>query len=512
MVIVILTALILSCAVALTSIGDVHASYDTSDKWKTEYDDLEKQVNESKKDVEVANNTANSLNKSIQDSNKKVDDYLKAIATQSKALNDSNSNRVSTLNTYRKSLNRFNKLKVNYRNTLQRFGKRDTRSLTARKNLIESRTVAKQDKRRALSARNRYSNFKSTLTLLNSQLAAELGFRSHNLIELNQANINLANALSVFSDKEGEFNNANDVLKGIQDQFNELLKELYDDLLYDYVNDTSNINVTELAEDNANLKGLFTDDTGYEKFIAAFEDYFNGILGNRVVSITDFINNATAKYLDNFTNILMNEYFGHPTDSVYDYLWDVIFFDNSLTDLADLIDSTEIDATNAAYKSVMDYLNEKLDSLIEEANDSIAKIDDLNEKLDALTEANNALKTAASTDFDDLDDLLDDVNEIIDEIKGEILTLNNDITNFKNAHDNMDLDTLLSVINAVDAVTDQKTQLDSVISTFKDSMDEKLQELTEKYGSISSIPGLSDLPEYGVFSDAVNKVKTALII
>lgn len=342
------------CAVAVS--GDVHANsvesdYNTSGDWINEYEDLENNLTKANEELKNANDSFNKANKSLNDSKVGFENAVKKLNTtlsnQEKSLNI----KVSKYSAYKNSVKNYNtaknkyvKAKNTYLELLKKYHKKKTKALKnkvlkAKKTVLKLKKTLLSNKNKKTSANIAYIEATENYVLsiyLTTQAGSEVSAK-YDIVNQN---------IRKFDDAEGvllgaEFNqelfddifiDTEQVLNNINASFITAMNNLYDQLLADKdIGNLSAFNLTNwtvyyIGENHLSfgpdyLANIFGD-SFYGNLTKIFEEENATNVGNET-----FINLAKASFLNNYTNVIMNDYFtnGFVNDTIIeDYIFGVI--------------------------------------------------------------------------------------------------------------------------------------------------------------------------------------------
>ncbi len=482
LILVVLFAMI--CAVAIS--GDVHANdatdYNTSDDWVNEYDGLEDNLTKANEDLKKANDSFNSANKSLNDSEVAFTNAIKKLDTSLSNQKKSLENKVSKYSAYKTSIKNYNtakdkyiKAKNTYLKLLKKYKVKKTKALknkvlNAKKTVLTLKKTVLTNRNKKNSANNAYiqatNEYYLTIfltTQAGSEVSAKNDIVNQNIRKLTDAQDVLNIAEYEYESVDIIFTNAEQVLNSINASFTTAMNNLYDQLLTEgIISDLSNINSTELAENYTTENGLdniptelgsatiFTlNDTFYNSFLTKL----NEILEISTIGNETFINLAKDSFLNNYTNVVMNDYFseGYVNETIIDeYIINVInatlpseyndYYDEFIADAIFEANTTGVDATISTGKELMNNITNNTIDLANNlifANETLYQIynglGDLNTSADNLntTAAGGDGAIIAATIFTITDGLYQSIGSVLsefDEYVAYLLSYINNIT------------------------------------------------------------------------------------
>nr|WP_302577690.1 hypothetical protein [Methanobrevibacter arboriphilus] len=420
------------CAVAVS--GDVHAvepGYNTSGDWVNEYDGLKDNLTKADEDLKNANDSFNSANKSLNDSEVAFENAVKKLNTtlsnQEKSLNI----KVSKYSAYKNSVKNYNTAKNNYlkaKNTylelLKKYKKKKTKDLKTK--VLKSKETALKLKKTALSNRNKKNSAKNAYieatndyylnVFLTTQAGSEVSAK-YDIVNQNVRKFNDAKDILEIAEYEQEsadiiFSNAEQVLNSINDTFIKNMNDLYNQLLADeYIGNLSAFNSFNWSDHYIDLNGL---GVGYLSTV-----FFGSFYGNLTkifeeenatnVGNETFINLAKDSFLNNYTNVVMNDYFtnGFVNDAIIeDYIVDVInvtlpgeynnVYNDFIGNASFRANESGVIATILGGQELINNITDVVNNLVEIVLEGQEKLAEINNTLgDLNTSAYNLNQTAA---------------------------------------------------------------------------------------------------------------------
>ena len=380
---------LISCAVALSSIGDVNAA--SSDDWKdhASYKELidnctklNSAVNEAKSDVTKAESTVNSSSKTLDGAKTTLDTRNKALTNAKKVQTTADKKVKTTKNTYSKSLKKFNAADKSYKKILKTFKKSSKKALTAKAKMQKTKKIMTANKKKWNTAKKALTKAKATTKTATNQLAAANAVHNGHSTTLathesalktandkHTAAVNNLNAfLKDYNDTMKEVDNLLD--NKIPDEFNKYMNNLYDTIKANY-DPSSGDFIKPDAGDYLDTIGLYAEDDYYAGiFTDVFTSKFDELYSDEIYAEIDneaFILHAKGICYDAFTNIIMNNYFDKTEADLTD-IGTLISDGNIFVDaIAKATADSAIAGKDAVFAIVAAYT--ELEALIEFAND-----------------------------------------------------------------------------------------------------------------------------------------------
>ena len=424
------------CAVAVS--GDVHATtvesdYNTSGDWVNEYDGLKDNLTKADEDLKNANDSFNSANKSLNDSEVAFENAVKKLNTtlsnQEKSLNI----KVSKYSAYKNSVKNYNTAKNNYlkaKNTylelLKKYKKKKTKDLKTK--VLKSKKTALKLKKTALSNRNKKNSAKNAYieatndyylnvfltTQASSEVTAKNDIVNQNVRKFNDAEKVLWNAEDDQWYANFDFTNAEEVLNSINADFIVAMNDLYDQLLADGdIYDLSDFDVENwtdyyLGTNNLSSGPIYLADIFNESFYGNLTKIFEEENATNVGNET-FINLAKASFLNNYTNVIMNDYFsnGYVDENISNgYIVDVInvtlpgeynkAYNDFIENASFRANQSGVNATILAGQELINNITDVVNNLVNNVTAGQEKLAEINNTLgDLNTSAYNLNQTAA---------------------------------------------------------------------------------------------------------------------
>ena len=491
------------CAVAVS--GDVHATtvesdYNTSGDWVNEYDGLEDNLTKADEDLKNANDSFNSANKSLNDSEVAFENAVKKLNTtlsnQEKSLNT----KVYKYSAYKNSVKNYNTAKNNYlkaKNTylelLKKYKKKKTKDLKTK--VLKSKETALKLKKTALSNRNKKNSAKNAYieatndyylnVFLTTQAGSEVSAK-YDIVNQNVRKFNDAKDILEIAEYEQEsadiiFSNAEQVLNSINADFIVAMNDLYDQLLVDKdIYDLSAFDVenwTNYYLDTNNLSSgpIYLADIFNESFYGNLTKIFEEENATNVGNET-FINLAKASFLNNYTNVIMNDYFtnGYVDENIScGYIVDVINvtlpseYNNAYYDFIEnasfRANESGVIATILAGQELINNITDVVNNLFNNVTVFQEKLAEINNTLgDLNTSAYNLNQTAADGNGSTIAGVIATIaNGLYYAVNTDIVDLNAEI---------LKLVEFCSFINAANSSAASATTLDVIISAFNQAI------------------------------------------
>ncbi len=489
------------CAVAVS--GDVHAAepgYNTSGDWVNEYNGLEDNLTKADEDLKNANDSFNSANKSLNDSEVAFENAVKKLNTtlsnQEKSLNI----KVSKYSAYKNSVKNYNTAKNNYlkaKNTylelLKEYKKKKTKDLKTK--VLKSKETALKLKKTALSNRNKVTSAKNAYieatndyylsvfltTQASSEVTAKNDILNQNVRKFNDAEEVLWNAEDDQWYANFDFTNAEEVLNSINADFIVAMNDLYDQLLADGdIYDLSDFDVENwtdyyLGTNNLSSGPIYLADIFNESFSGNLTKIFEEENATNVGNET-FINLAKASFLNNYTNVIMNDYFsnGYVDENISNgYIVDVInvtlpgeynkAYNDFIENASFRANQSGVNATILAGQELINNITDVVNNLVNNVTAGQEKLAEINNTLgDLNTSAYNLNQTAADGNGSTIansialiaDGLYGNINENIDILDTQIVKL----IEFQN------------FINSANTSAGSATTLGDIISAFNQAI------------------------------------------
>lgn len=489
------------CAVAVS--GDVHAvepDYNTSGDWVNEYEGLKDNLTKADEDLKNANDSFNSANKSLNDSEVAFENAVKklnnTLSNQEKSLNI----KVSKYSAYKNSVKNYNTAKNNYlkvKNTylelLKKYKKKKTKDLKTK--VLKSKETALKLKKTALSNRNKKNSAKNAYieatndyylsvfltTQASSEVTAKNDIVNQNVRKFNDAEEVLWNAENDQWYANFDFTNAEEVLNSINADFIVAMNDLYDQLLADRdIYDLSDFDVenwTDYYLDTNNLSSgpIYLADIFYESFYGNLTKIFEEENATNVGNET-FINLAKASFLNNYTNVIMNDYFsnGYVDENISNgYIVDVInvtlpgeynkAYNDFIENASFRANQSGVDATILAGQELINNITDVVNNLVNNVTAGQEKLAEINNTLGDLNKsAYNLNQTAADGNGSTIANIIALIADGL----------------YSNIHENIDiLDTqivklieLQDFINSANTSAGSATTLGDIISAFNQAI------------------------------------------
>ncbi|MBF4469479.1 MAG: hypothetical protein ISP01_08765 [Methanobrevibacter arboriphilus] len=458
------------CAVAVS--GDLHAvepDYNTSGDWVNEYEGLEDNLTKADEDLKNANDSFNSANKSLNDSEVAFENAVKklnnTLSNQEKSLNI----KVSKYSAYKNSVKNYNTAKNNYlkvKNTylelLKKYKKKKTKDLKTK--VLKSKETALKLKKTALSNRNKKNSAKNAYieatndyylsvfltTQASSEVTAKNDIVNQNVRKFNDAEEVLWNAEDDQWYANFDFTNAEEVLNSINADFIVAMNDLYDQLLADRdIYDLSDFDVenwTDYYLDTNNLSSgpIYLADIFNESFYGNLTKIFEEENATNVGNET-FINLAKASFLNNYTNVIMNDYFsnGYVDENISNgYIVDVInvtlpgeynkAYNDFIENASFRANQSGVNATILAGQELINNITDVVNNLVNNVTAGQEKLAEINNTLGDLNKsAYNLNQTAADGNGSTIaniialiaDGLYSNIHENIDILDTQIVKL-----------------------------------------------------------------------------------------
>lgn len=489
------------CAVAVS--GDVHAvepDYNTSGDWENEYEGLEDNLTKADEDLKNANDSFNSANKSLNDSEVAFENAVKklnnTLSNQEKSLNI----KVSKYSAYKNSVKNYNTAKNNYlkvKNTylelLKKYKKKKTKDLKTK--VLKSKETALKLKKTALSNRNKKNSAKNAYieatndyylsvfltTQASSEVTAKNDIVNQNVRKFNDAEEVLWNAEDDQWYANFDFTNAEEVLNSINADFIVAMNDLYDQLLADRdIYDLSDFDVenwTDYYLDTNNLSSgpIYLADIFHESFYGNLTKIFEEENATNVGNET-FINLAKASFLNNYTNVIMNDYFsnGYVDENISNgYIVDVInvtlpgeynkAYNDFIENASFRANQSGVNATILAGQELINNITDVVNNLVNNVTAGQEKLAEINNTLGDLNKsAYNLNQTAADGNGSTIANIIALIADGL----------------YSNIHENIDiLDTqivklieLQDFINSANTSAGSATTLGDIISAFNQAI------------------------------------------